>query len=76
MKNLIYGELLNVYGKMLTAKQLEAMEQYYNLDLSLAEIAEHLNITRQAVRATLLKAQKVLDNLEKNIGFLEYRKNN
>jgi len=76
MKNLVYGELLSVYGKMLTKKQFDAMEQYYHLDYSLAEIAQNQNITRQAVRASLVKAQRILDTLEENIGFLVYMNKN
>ena len=74
MKDLKYVELLEVYGRMLTDKQATAMEQYYNLDLSLAEIAEDDGVSRQAVRSTLIKAQNILDNLEANIGFLKYLK--
>lgn len=41
--------LLDFYGQMLTPKQRDVMELYYYEDLSLAEIAEHENITRQGV---------------------------
>ena len=74
MKDLKFSDLLDVYGKMLTDKQYAAMEQYYHLDYSLAEIAENESVSRQAVRAALLLAQKTLVNLEQNIGFLEHLK--
>ena len=51
------------------------MDSYYNLDLSLFEIADSQNISRQAVRGNLLKAQKTLDLLEQNIGFLQHLNN-
>lgn len=42
--------LLDFYGDMLTAKQRDFINLYYNDDLSLAEIAENEGITRQGVR--------------------------
>ena len=46
-KNLEISVLLDYYGQMLTEKQLEVAQLYYNEDLSLAEIAQFANITRQ-----------------------------
>jgi len=74
MKDLIYSELLALYGGMLTAKQYVAMEQYYHLDLSLSEIAESQNVSRQAIHAMLLSAQKTLLQLEEKIGLLQKSK--
>ena len=42
--------LFDFYGEMLTDKQKEMFDLYYNEDLSLAEISEHVGITRQGVR--------------------------
>ena len=47
MKDLKVSLLLDFYGGILTDKQLDALELYYNEDLSLAEIAQHTKITRQ-----------------------------
>ena len=42
--------LLDFYGPVLTDKQRVILTEYYDEDLSLAEIAENLGITRQGVR--------------------------
>ena len=47
--------LLQIYGKLLTEKQYQMLDDYYNNDLSLSEIAENAQITRQAVRDNLKK---------------------
>ena len=59
-KNLQISYLLDFYGDMLTDKQQEVMEQYYNDDLSLAEIAANLGITRQGVRDSIKRAESQL----------------
>lgn len=56
--------LADIYGELLTAKQLEAVKLYYNLDNSLAEIAEQLGISRQSVRGSILSATNALNELE------------
>lgn len=60
--------LLDFYGELLTEKQREAMELYYNEDLSLAEIAEPLNISRQGVRDSIKRGEKQLEELETTLG--------
>ena len=46
-KNLAYSVLLDFYGPALTEKQRAILTEYYDEDLSLAEIAENFGITRQ-----------------------------
>lgn len=60
--------LLDFYGELLTEKQREAMELYYNEDLSLAEIAEPLAISRQGVRDSIKRGEKQLTDLENTLG--------
>ena len=48
-KNVTVSILLDTYGKVLTDKQQDVLDLYYNQNLSLAEIAEEIGITRQAV---------------------------
>ena len=56
-KNLAISDLLDLYGPMLTDKQRDVIELYYNQDLSLAEIAEHEQITRQGVRDNIKRGE-------------------
>ena len=63
--------LLRIYGNLLTEKQQEFMEWYYNDDLSLSEIAENEGITRQAVRTILVKSKKKLNEYEEKLGFMK-----
>ena len=51
----------------MTEKQLEILDDYYNNDLSLSEIAENNNITRQAVKDTITKAKNKLFEYESKL---------
>lgn len=66
-KNVEISVLCQLYGKVLTEKQYEVLNDYYNNDLSLSEIAENNNITRQAVRDIIKKSESKLYELEENI---------
>ena len=63
--------LCELYGKILTEKQEEFIEDYYNNDLSLSEIAENNNITRQAVRDIIKKGEKKLFEYEEKLHFMK-----
>ena len=67
-KNLEISLLLDFYGDMLTEKQRDVVELYYNEDLSLSEIAAHSGITRQGVRDSIKRAESVLLDLEERLG--------
>ena len=67
-KNLEISLLLDFYGDMLTEKQRDVVELYYNEDLSLSEIAAHSGITRQGVRDSIKRAVSVLLDLEERLG--------
>ena len=62
MKNQAYrmALLYDFYGDMLTDRQKEFYDLYYNEDLSLAEIAENYGITRQGVRDVIVRAEAIL----------------
>lgn len=70
-KNLRYSVLLSVYGSLLTDKQSETMEYYYDEDLSLGEIAENTGISRQGVRDFIKRAEESLDSYEEKLGLCE-----
>ncbi len=67
-KNLEVSYLLDFYGTLLNDTQRSAMEYYYNDDLSLAEVADLLKISRQGVRAALKKAESLLTEYENKMG--------
>lgn len=69
-KNLQISLLLDFYGEMLTQKQRDVVEFYYNDDLSLAEIAENEGITRQGVRDSIKRAEAQLLDMEERLGLL------
>ncbi len=59
MKNQVYrmSMLFDFYGELLTDRQREFFDLYYNDDLSLAEIAENAGISRQGVRDIIVRAE-------------------
>ena len=65
------GILFDFYGKLLSQKQYDIIELYYMDDLSLAEIAQELEISRQAVFDTLKRAEEKLNNYEKQLKLVE-----
>lgn len=70
-KNITLSILLEIYGKLLTDKQFELLDNYYNKDLGLSEIAENLGITRQAVRDNLKKGENNLLEFEEKLHFMK-----
>ena len=60
--------LYDCYGGMLTARQREYIDMRYNQDLSLGEIAEMLDVSRQAVHDNLTRTEALLRRMEENIG--------
>src|SRR5699024_7314983 len=68
-KNLAYSILLDFYGPVLTEKQRMILTEYYDEDLSLAEIAENLGITRQGVRDAIKHGEAALTDMEARLGY-------
>ena len=67
-KKVKIGLLFSFYRNMLTDRQIECIDLYYNEDLSLAEISEHLGITRQGVRDNIKRAEQTMYDTEERLG--------
>lgn len=63
--------LFDFYGQLLTEKQIEIVDMYYNNDLSLGEISEQQAISRQGVYDTLKRAEKTLYEYESKLGLVD-----
>ena len=63
--------LYDFYGQLLTNKQQELFELYYYDDLSLREISDQLNITRQAVYDNIKRAEKLLNHYEDKLKLVD-----
>ena len=70
-KNVQISMLCEIYGKLLTEKQLDILENYYDKDLSLSEIAQNEGITRQAVRDIIKKGENKLFEFEEKLGIMK-----
>lgn len=61
------------YGRLLTVHQCDMIKLYYDCDISLFEIAEQFDISRQAVRDSIKRAEQLLEKYENILGL--YHKN-
>jgi predicted DNA-binding protein YlxM (UPF0122 family) len=62
--------LMDFYGKLLTEKQRLILEQYYNMDLSLSEIAENQNTSRQAIHDLIKRCYRTFTDYEEKLNLL------
>ena len=69
-KNTNYILLLDCYQALLTDKQREMMDLYYNQDFTLVEIAEEMNISRQGVYDHIKRTALLLEQYEEKMGLL------
>ena len=67
-KNLELGYLLDFYGELLSERKRAVMDMYYNEDLSLAEIAAEIGISRQGARDIIKKSEEELIFFEEKLG--------
>lgn len=70
-KNLEISVLCDIYSTLLPEKQKDALDYYYNEDLSLSEIAEHAGISRQGVRDQIKHAEAQLLEFENALHLYE-----
>ena len=69
-----YIELYDQYSKLLTEKQQTYFEEYYYNNLSLQEISELYNVSRNAVFKTLKDVTIKLDDFESKLMLLKKQK--
>lgn len=60
--------LFDYYGELLTQRQRMCFDLRHNQDLSLGEIAEELQVSRQGVHDNLSRAEALLRNMEEKTG--------
>ena len=65
------NDLIDLYGSLLTSNQLNILELYYMEDLSLKEISEELNVSRNAVHDSLKRSLIILEDYEVKLKLLE-----
>ena len=70
-KNIKLSMLLEIYGNLLTLKQQDLLDLYYNQNLSLSEIADDAGITRQGVRKVIVDGEKRLLDYELKLHILD-----
>lgn len=69
-KQLDVSVLVDYYGSLLTEKQVYALNMFYNLDYSLAEMAENLGTTRQAAQDAVKRGREKLNYYEQKLGLI------
>ena len=60
--------LLDTYGQLLTDKQLKICQMYFYDNLTLAEIGENLEVSRQAINDCIEKSTRNLEDIESKVG--------
>ena len=64
------GRLFDAYGCLLTEKQQKCLELYFCDDLSLAEIADELEVSRQAIHDLIKRVEHTLERYESKLALL------
>ena len=67
------NELYDAYQELLTTKQKVYFELYYQDDLSLSEIAEQFEVSRNAVFDNIKRTEKLLEDYEDKLQLLDKR---
>lgn len=63
--------LLDIYSSILTPNQRDIMDLYYNYDLSLTEIAQNKDITRQGVHDIIRRSEDTLRKIDEQLDLVE-----
>ena len=70
-KNIEVSLLFDFYGELLKPSGKKAIDLYYNEDLSLAEVADEMGITRQGVRDSIKRSEQQLFEFEEKLGLFK-----
>jgi len=70
-KNIELARLFDIYGELLSKNQYDIMYDFLNNDLTLSEVAQNREISRQAVKDVVSKVEKKLESYEEKLGFCE-----
>ena len=70
-QNLEVSLLLEIYGNLLTQKQQDILSEFYNDNISISEIAQTHDSSRQAVNDLIKRSVKVLQGYEKKLHLLK-----
>ncbi len=65
------GRLYDYYSNLLKDKHKDVLDLYYFQDLSLAEISEIFDMSRQGVHDLLKRAEGNLESYEKKLGLID-----
>lgn len=70
-RNLRFSLLFEMYGQLLTSKQIAFLKDFLDNDLSLSEIAEKNVVSRQSVNDLVKRSLKILEDYEGKLHFLK-----
>ena len=65
------NQLFDIYESLFTEHQVQIFQSYYQDDLSLKEIAEDFNISRNAVHDLLKRVEVMLEDYEAKLHLVE-----
>ncbi len=69
MADVKFLRLWDIYSALLTPTQREITDMFFNLDLTVSEIAEAKGISRQGVSECLASSKRQLEEYENKLGF-------
>ena len=72
--NLNYVYLFDYYGELLTEKQRECFKDYYFNNLTLQEIADNNNVSRNAIHKNIKEIENKLDYYEEKLNLYSNKK--
>ena len=68
--------LFDIYGELLSPSVADAVDLYYNDDLSLSEAAENTGISRQGIRDSIVRGVELLESYESKLRLYDKYKSN